>query len=202
MCAVLLFVGCAGVRSGAPQGEQEHTEATNEQVRSPEATASEETRCGETRTIDLMNDRFTTNEVPDCPSGGLLSGTEGQDMLAGEKGDDEIHGLGELDIIVGGLGNDVIYGGPGGDLPGGDEGDDVIYGGDGDEQMWGGEGEDVLYGGDGSDLIDASDRQQRDKLYCGEGIDLYWADKNDYVSSSCEDKLKPDTPKNIHPREA
>ena len=86
MCAVLLFVGCAGVRSGAPQGEQEHTEATNEQVRSPEATASEETRCGETRTIDLMNDRFTTNDVPDCPSGGLLSGTEGQDMLAGEKG--------------------------------------------------------------------------------------------------------------------
>ena len=42
-CVILLVVvGCAGVRSEAPQREeQEHTEATKEQGRSPEAD-----RCG------------------------------------------------------------------------------------------------------------------------------------------------------------
>ena len=39
-CAVVLVVGCTGVRSGASQEEQRHrTEATEEQARSPEATA-------------------------------------------------------------------------------------------------------------------------------------------------------------------
>jgi len=43
-CAVVLFVGCAGVRSDAPkQEEQGHTEATKaEQGSSPESTGSEE----------------------------------------------------------------------------------------------------------------------------------------------------------------
>ena len=42
-CAFVLLVGgCAGMRSEAPQKEQEQTEATKEQGRSPEATASEE----------------------------------------------------------------------------------------------------------------------------------------------------------------
>jgi hypothetical protein len=35
------------------------------------------------------------------------------------------------------------------------------------------------------------DGRQRDKLYCGEGRDYYFADKNDYVDSSCEKKAKP-----------
>jgi hypothetical protein len=50
-CAVLLVIGCAGARSGAPQEKQQgHTEVTNkEQTRPPEATASEETTAlGET----------------------------------------------------------------------------------------------------------------------------------------------------------
>ena len=32
--------------------------------------------------------------------------------------------------------------------------------------------------------------RQRDKLYCGEGRDYYFADKNDYVDS-CEIKHSP-----------
>jgi hypothetical protein len=50
----VLGVGCAGVGSGATK-EQGRTEATKkEQARSPEATASEEARCGGTRTIDML----------------------------------------------------------------------------------------------------------------------------------------------------
>ncbi len=201
---VLLVVGCAGVRSEAPQGEQEHTEATKEQARSPEATASEEARCEGTRTFKLPFHKamevqgygfpgiYTTNDVPSCPSDGLLSGTEGPDKLNGLKGEDEIRGLGAADVIFGGADSDVIYGGPGNDsLLVGGEGEDTIYGGDGGDTFYSGdEGKDALYGGAGDDLLVATMDGHKDKLYCGEGSDHYDVDKRDYVSSSCEEKQK------------
>jgi hypothetical protein len=155
-CAVLVVVGCAGVRSEAPEEEQGHTEATEEQARSDQ--------CEGTHTVrdkEMPGHRFyTTNDVPGCPNkGGLLPGTDKADKLYGEEGDDEIHGLGAADWISGGLGNDVIYGGPGADLMtnyglGGGEGDDMLYGGDGNDSLSGGAGEDVLYGGDGNDKLE------------------------------------------------
>jgi Ca2+-binding RTX toxin-like protein len=139
---------------------------------------------------------ITTNDVPGCPHGGLLSGTDKADDLDGMDGDDEIHGLDGEDYIDGGLGNNVIYGGPGNtdESLSGDEGDDVIYGGDGND-FWllGRAGEDVLYGRKGNDGLDAttgeSEDGQRDQLYCGPGKDEYTADKLDYVDSSCEKKV-------------
>jgi Ca2+-binding RTX toxin-like protein len=218
-CAVLVLAGCAGVRSEAPQEE--------EQERSSEATASEEARCEGTRTLKQEGEVFTTNDVPGWPSGGLLTGTDGGDVLDGKDGDDEIHGLSDFDWIFGGLGSDVIYGGDDNDmLDGGsylgdpdesskdvlhggpgkdwledyDGGDDVLHGGDGDDKwLAGGAGEDVIYGGDGNDDIDGATvdpdgvqvRKQRDELYCGEGKDYYIADNSDYVDSSCEVKQAP-----------
>jgi len=190
---LLLVVSCAGTSSEAPQEGQGHTEATNkEQTHSPEATASEEARCEGTRTHKGKGWSYVTNDLPGCPNGGLLLGTDKPDTLQGWDGDDEIRGLGAADSIVGGVGKDVIYSGPGSDsFLAGDEGDDVIYGGDGDEdEMLRGGGEDVLYGGDGRDLLDGSlDHRQRDELYCGKGKDEYAADKIDYVDSSCEKKV-------------
>jgi hypothetical protein len=199
-----VVVGCAGARSEAPEEGQAHTEAT----------ASEEARCERTRTFKekWAGWLMTTNDIPGCPKGGLLSGTDGRDYLGGKDGDDEIHGLGDKDRLLGGMGSDVIYGGPGDDAwLSGDRGDDVIYGGDGNDggrtlapqkeggrghdvilrawpQMFGGPGEDVIYGGDGNDFMSADEDKQPDKLYCGEGMDHYLADKNDYVDSSCEIK--------------
>jgi Ca2+-binding RTX toxin-like protein len=74
---------------------------------------------------------------------------------------------------MGNRGDDVLYGGEGSDKLGSDLGQDV--------------GEDVYYGEGGNDLIFArfGDRQP-DKLYCGKGKDRYFADKVDYVDSSCE----------------
>ena len=206
-CAlILVVVGCAGVRSEAPQDEQERTEATNEQARSPEATASEEARCGGTRSFHRKNylGTYVTNDVPGCPKGGLLSGTDGQDNLAGFDGDDEIRGLGDQDALYGGPGNDVLVGGTdhkeegrykGNDTLMGGPGSDVLYGGAGTDHLYsysqsggGLQGEDVLYGGDGNDLILADDYDEQDKLYCGEGWDQYLADEGDFVSSSCEKK--------------
>ncbi len=105
-------------------------------------------------------------------------------------------------------GDDVIYGGPGNDgkLPSpivaGHGGDDVIYGGPGDDgNLVGFGGNDVIYGGPGDDTkLDVASQGelgndgQRDKLYCGEGRDTYYAEKIDYVASSCEVKLGNSAP--------
>jgi Ca2+-binding RTX toxin-like protein len=200
-CVVLLLVvGCSGTRSDAPQKTKGHTEATNnEQTRSPEATASkEEARCEGTRTIEKYRAFFTTNDIPGCPNGGLLSGTNGKDELYGGDGEDEVRGLDASDVIYGGVGNDVLYAGSGDDYfgPAGNslagKGDDVLYGGPGDDDwMEGGPGEDVIYGGDGNDTIDATSfDRDRDKLYCGKGKDTYVADKKDFVDNSCEKRVK------------
>jgi RTX calcium-binding nonapeptide repeat (4 copies) len=163
-CAALLAVGCAGVRSEAPHEEKQgHTEVTKEQERSPEATASEEARCEGTRTFKQEGRVFTTNDVPGCPKGGLLSGTDRRDKLDGKKGEDEIRGLGAKDTLIGGSGSDVIYGGDGNDF----------------------------IDGAAADPTEVVVRKQRDELYCGEGKDSFVADKLDYVDSSCEVKEPP-----------
>src|SRR5215211_7420544 len=106
----LLVVGCSGVRSGASKKGQGHAEATKkEQTRSPEATASEGDRCEGTRSIDLAKlsasaspasaGVYTTNDLPGCPKGGLLLGTDKADLLAGQAGEDEVRGLGGSDDI-------------------------------------------------------------------------------------------------------
>jgi Ca2+-binding RTX toxin-like protein len=114
-CAVLLLgVGCSGASSET---------SGKEQGSSPEATASEEGRCGGTRTILVKSWTkkgqalvpYITNDVPGCPKGGLLTGTNKPDHLAGKDGPDEIRGLGGSDHLEGVLGGDFIYGGPGDD---------------------------------------------------------------------------------------
>jgi Ca2+-binding RTX toxin-like protein len=208
-CAVLL-VGCTGLRSEAPEETQGRTQATKEQTRSPEATASEQARCGGTRTVDLQGRTYTTNDVSGCPPGGLLSGTDGRDKLDGEYGDDEIRGLGAVDAIFGGLGSDVIYGGPGDDLLegssywsdesikdvlhggpgrdllGGRGGDDVLYGGDGNDFPTGGKGEDVIYGGDGNDHIDGATVDMHGVRVRKQRDELYCGEGKDHYTA---DKL-------------
>src|SRR5829696_9940718 len=110
-CTVLLVAGCAGTRSEAPQEGKGHTEATKDQTRSPEATAFEEARCDGTRITRRYGVSVITNDVPGCPNGGLLLGTDRTDTLAGLDGDDEIRGLGGRDFIWDGHGNDVLYAG-------------------------------------------------------------------------------------------
>jgi hypothetical protein len=203
-CAfLLLVVGCAGTRSEAPQEGQGNTEATTtEQGRSPQATESkEEARCEGTRTFvgrgfNRRHEDYLTNDLPGCPKGGTLLGTNKEDYLSGKVGEDELRGLGARDFLIGGAGNDVLHGGPGNDLwLFGNAGDDVVYGGDGDDSLlddfgnpgddvfYGGDGNDsfeearganVFYGGDGNDYVWVGDKDgQKDKFYCGKGKDEY-----------------------------
>jgi hypothetical protein len=171
-CAVLLVAGASGVQA--------------------QASNKEETRCEGTRKVNVnLPALFTTNDLPGCPKGGLISGTDGPDLLAGEDGDDEVRGLGGRDDIIGGSGNNVIYGGTDRDSTIGGNGDDVMYGGPGDDSNLNGlRGNDGIYGGPDK-LLPGGGDGQRDKVYCGEGRDEYVAGKNDYVDSSCEKKVSP-----------
>ena len=146
-CSVLLLivVGCSGT----------HSETSNkkEQGHSPEATASEEARCDGTRTFHLYYDYkarkmrtgseedmknadkkagtmkdegvYTTNDLPGCPKGGPLLGTDKADKLYGGEGYDGLRGLGAKDDIYGGEDDDVLYGGPGNDVNNGGAGRDA-----------------------------------------------------------------------------
>jgi len=172
-CVVIVVVGCSG-----PPSET----SKKEQGSSPQATASEEARCQGTSTTkdprplsEGPTKRFTTNDMPGCPKGGLLLGTDKHDYLNGNDGDDVIRGLGGGDDLYGGDGKDVLYGGPGEDRI-------AVFGPRG-------KGEDVIYGGDGNDLLWSKDGQ-RDKLYGGKGKDMCTFDKLDYVDSSCEQKRR------------
>ena len=120
------------------------------------------------------------------PGNDLLIGTYRGDTLESFRGDDTVVGLAGTDEIYGGYGADLIKGGPGSDgyRPGflfaG------LYGGPGQDVIRGGDGNDDLYDGTGGGVSDG----QRDWLYCGNGTDDYDADRFDYVSPSCEVKMK------------
>ena len=97
--ALLLAVGCSGTRSEAPK-EQGHTEATNKEQGHSGAASEEEARCEQTRTYQKgpvvrgHRNVVTTNDLTECPKGGLLLGTDERDKLDGREHGDEIRGLG------------------------------------------------------------------------------------------------------------
>src|SRR5215207_3035314 len=175
-CAVLLVAGASGVQAQASKKEEARCEGTRtlhhyvvaygRGLYSKTRSGSEEDmkkadkKAGQkTEVIDV----YTTNDLPGCPKGGLLLGTDKSDVdpypdhpqLDGQAGDDEIRGLGGNDHLSGGDGNDVLYGGPGEDRIDGGKGEYVIYGGAANDiSKWPGHGTvPMLDGGPGEDMI-------------------------------------------------
>ena len=70
--------------------------------------------------------------------------TDGNDVILGTPGDDEIQGGGGDDTICGGPGVDALDGGDGTDTVDGGEGDDVLFATTGNDTVVGGPGSDVL----------------------------------------------------------
>jgi Ca2+-binding RTX toxin-like protein len=66
---------------------------------------------------------------------GIISGTDGNDVMDGRGGDDFLFGNGGNDTILGGIGNDRLFGGAGNDL---------LDGGPGNDRLIGGAGKDVF----------------------------------------------------------
>ena len=102
-------------------------------------------------------------ELPDIIN---LSGSDHDDVLAGDQ---------RANRLSGGRGDDTIYGGPGGDASNRDTidggmGDDRLFGGRGDDELYGGEGNDTLKGGAGADTLRGGSGD--DKLDGGAGADV------------------------------
>ena len=95
-------------------------------------------------------------ELPDIIN---LSGSDHNDILAGDQ---------RANKLSGGRGNDTIYGGPGGD----DTNSDTIDGGPGDDRLFGGRGDDTLYGGEGNDTLKGG--TGADTLVAGSGDDMLY----------------------------
>ena len=102
-----------------------------------------------------------TETVPDVIN---LTGSGGDDILAGDSRDNTIRGGGGNDRLYGGPGgnykndsnNDMMYGGAGHDHVFGGKGGDMLDGGAGNDNLWGNGGANTFYGGPGSDTIHAS----------------------------------------------
>jgi len=100
-----------------------------------------------------------------------LSGSDGNDIVAGNREGDTLYGGVGSDLVVGGGGNDTLYGGDGqavgmdADNNVGVSAADTLVGGDGNDWLYGGEGNDQLFGGAGNDQLDGG---------TGPGIDQVW----------------------------
>jgi Ca2+-binding RTX toxin-like protein len=91
----------------------------------------------------------------------IIFGGQGNDVIYGSNGSNELHG---------GDGDDVLFGGNGADLLFGDAGNDILLGGNGADALFGGLGNDFLYGENGADQLDGGDGE--DWLFGGNGADL------------------------------
>jgi Ca2+-binding RTX toxin-like protein len=104
----------------------------------------------------------TGKVIRDSDAGHFLDGSDGDDTIYGNGGNDNIEGSFGHDIIYGGNGNDHIdggfdndrlYGGGGRDWIEGGWDNDHLEGGSGDDQLLGFGDSDTLYGGSGADTI-------------------------------------------------
>lgn len=102
---------------------------------------------------EIVGNYIVSNDV-------VINGAGGGDAEGGTNNGDDIvlGGLG-ANQISGGMGNDTLLGGAGADMLSGDAGNDVLNGGAGDDTVNGGIGNDtVIYtNGEGADTVDGGD---------------------------------------------
>jgi Ca2+-binding RTX toxin-like protein len=95
----------------------------------------------------------TSNATVTVAVGTVQNGTDGNDTLTGNVGNDSINGGNGEDSLTGNAGKDTLIGGNGSDLILGNAGDDLLDGGNGADTLRGGLGNDTLTGGNGSDVF-------------------------------------------------
>lgn len=152
---------------------------------------------------------------PEGPQEFTLTGSQGDDLLAGgadsdsigaldghdsvlaKGGDDTIDGGSGDDTVIAGDGADLLLGGAGNDSLNGGNHNDSLSGGSGSDRMSGGAGEDTLSGGADEDQIFGAAGQDvlhggghSDKLYGGSGHDTLNGDEgDDYLYGGGENDL-------------
>ena len=122
-----------------------------------------------------------------------INGAAGADTIFGQAGNDlVIAGAGD-DLVLGGAGDDLIYGQADNDTLVGEDGNDTINGGAGNDGILGDAGTDVLFGEDGDDWLigGAGD----DTLYGDDGNDtlIGGADNDTMYGGNNDDEMDGDT---------
>ncbi|NEP74670.1 MAG: hypothetical protein F6K25_23845 [Okeania sp. SIO2G4] len=102
---------------------------------------------------DILNGDLGNDRLSGLGGNDTLNGNNGNDSLLGGKDDDRLNGGDGDDVLNGGLGNDFILGGDGNDLLIGRPGFDHLLGGNGNDIIEGGTGRDRLNGGSGNDIL-------------------------------------------------
>ncbi|MBA3596629.1 MAG: heme peroxidase, partial [Methylibium sp.] len=100
----------------------------------------------------------------------VIGGTDANNDLRADEGDDTVYGDGGNDRIEGGAGNDSLVGGDGDDIITDSFGDDNIKGGTGDDAINAGLGADLVIAGPGGDFVVAAGGLQ--ETFAGAGNDF------------------------------
>ncbi len=131
----------------------------------------------------LFGMRSDVKELCDPPPPGFtlrwlctLEGDETTTVLRGTGRADKLCGTGKAETFYGRRHDDVVRAGPG---------HDAVFGQSGADRMLGGRGRDRLDGGPGADVHLARDGE-RDRVTCGRGRDVVYADQSDGVAADCE----------------
>ena len=130
----------------------------------------------EDATAGLIADlQFAANNTGDAAGDTYVSiewlyGSNFNDSLRGDAGDNLIQGGAGIDWLYGRDGNDTLYGGTEDDTLFGDAGNDTLNGDDGNDRLFGGIGTDALYGGNGDDVLNGG--ANPDTLVGGAGFDI------------------------------
>jgi Ca2+-binding RTX toxin-like protein len=127
----------------------------------------------------------------------VLSGGPGDDLVYGERRHNDLSGhAGDDDLILGGFAPaGTVTGGGGPDVilvrQVGGGGRRTLRGRAGGDTIAGGLGPDTVFGGTGNDVVDVSGDagQEPDTVMCGPGRDTVYADADDVVADSCENRL-------------
>jgi len=109
----------------------------------------------------------------------VVTGTTGNNLLSGLRGNDAILGFVGDDTLKGGNGNDVLDGGVGNDTLSGGNGNDMLFGRAGNDTLTGGKGSDTLNGGAGNDVMTGGKDPDLFVFNAGFGMDIITAFKQD-----------------------
>ena len=120
----------------------------------------------------LLGDSWSAASPYDQGTAGgndTLLGGDGDDLLAGQAGNDKIQAGAGDDVVLAGDGKDNVRGDAGNDELNGGPGDDIVRGGDGNDKLLGSLGNDILLGDSGDDTLGGN--EGRDVLIGGRGAD-------------------------------
>ncbi|MDG4544483.1 MAG: Ig-like domain-containing protein, partial [Rickettsiales bacterium] len=105
--------------------------------------------------IDLLNATLSGGFAGGDTLNGIenLTGSDYDDDLLGDHGNNELRGGDGNDYLLGNGGNDIVIGGEGNDIVRGSSGDDILEGGNGNDRLYGDAGNDIIKSGHGSDSV-------------------------------------------------